>query len=112
MSKQLMIYIASPYTGTDLKQSVRAQIDVFHEIMDKGHFAYAPLLMHYAERVRPRPYHDWIEHCLDMVLRCDVLLRLSGSSYGAELEERKARVGRIPVITYEELFPYLNKQNS
>ena len=103
-----MIYIASPYTGTDLEQSVRAQIDVLHEIMDAGHFAYAPLLLHYAEQVRVRPYEDWLDHCLSMVPRCDALLRLSGASYGAEREGLLAVSRGIPVITYEELFPFLS----
>lgn len=43
------------------------------------------------------PYETWIDHSLELVRRCDCLLRLEGESRGADLEEAEANLCGMPV---------------
>lgn len=81
-----VIYIASPYSVGDQAANVRVQIEAMHRILDMGHAPIAPLLAHFADQHRPRPYEDWVRMCLELVPRADVLLRLPGESAGADRE--------------------------
>lgn len=102
--KPLVIYIASPYTIGDKEENVRVQIDAAHRIMDMGHAPITPLLSHYLEAVRPRPYEDWIKADLPLVERADILLRLPGESKGADMEVEHAKKNKIEVVeSWEEL---------
>lgn len=99
-----VIYIASPYTIGDVAANVAVQIDAAHRIMDMGHCPIAPLLSHFLHLHRQRDYHDWINVDLELVKRCDIVLRLPGESSGAEGECRLAREINVPVcVGWDEL---------
>jgi hypothetical protein len=60
--------------------------------------------MHFHHFVHPHAYEDWMEQCLSWVERCDALLRLPGSSPGADREAQHAMQKGIPVFySLEEL---------
>ncbi len=51
--------------------------------------AYLPQLSVLHEMIDPLPYERWIEHGLNMIGRCDGLVRLEGHSPGANQERRR-----------------------
>ena len=94
----ITVYIASPYTAGDQAANVRAQMDAADELMTLGYCPVAPLLSHFVEIVHPRPYRDWMRVDMEILSRCDVLLRLPGESDGADEEvEHACNIGK-PVM--------------
>lgn len=99
-----VIYVASPYSIGDQAANVHVQIEAAHRILDMGHTPITPLLSHYLHIHRQRPYRDWIEMCLQLIPKADMVLRLQGTSEGADKEAALARKLNIPVAYgWEEL---------
>lgn len=92
-----VIYIASPYTIGNIAKNVSVQIEAAHRILDMGHCPVAPLLSHYLEIHRCRPYQEWIDMDLALIPKMDVVLRLPGESPGADGEVDLAKKLGIPV---------------
>ncbi len=106
----LRVYIASPYTIGNIAENVTRQITTAHELMNLGFAVYLPLLCHFQHTVIPRPYEDWMKQDLEWLSACDVLLRLSGESKGADREVEYAKEHNIPVKhSIEELKLYVVK---
>lgn len=93
-----LTYIAGPYTVPDTATNVAAAIDVLHHLLDAGIPAICPHLSHLAEQHRARDYEDWMALDLELVRRCDLVLRLWGESPGADREVDHAREHGIPVV--------------
>jgi hypothetical protein len=105
--KQLFVYIASPYSIGDKLTNVKASLEVANILMDKGFIPYAPLLNHFQNEMFPRSEKDWIEFDIHWLCKCDVLLRLSGKSFGADKEIMVAKHIDIPVFySIEELLKW------
>lgn len=97
------IYLASPYTLGDVAMNVRVQMDAAHEIIKAGHCPFIPLLSHFQHMVHPEPYDVWLNIDMEWMEACDVVLRLPGTSQGADLEVARAKRVGIPVFyTVEE----------
>lgn len=92
-----VIFISSPYTLGNQLDNVQRQVEAAHTLMDYGYAPIAPLLSHYLEQWRSRPWEEWIEVDLMLLSRCDAVLRLEGESQGADLEVAEARRLNIPV---------------
>lgn len=92
-----VIFVSSPYTLGDVSENVQRQVEMAHRLMDYGFAPIAPLLSHYLELWRSRPWEEWMEVDLELVSRCDALLRLEGESRGADMEVAEARRLGIPV---------------
>lgn len=101
----IRVYIASPYTLGDQALNVRKQMDIFNELANTGKIApFAPLLFHFQHLVHPRRQSSWMEIDLNWVRVCDALLRLPGTSKGADEEVAFAQSFNIPVFyTIEDL---------
>lgn len=101
----LLVYIASPYSHGDREFNVQRQIEASHRLIDWGYLPLAPLVIgHSMEQVRERPYSEWMECCYGWLSRCDVMLRLEGTSKGADMEVAEATRLGIPVVySIEEL---------
>jgi hypothetical protein len=119
MSKRLRIYIAGPYTASDLcghelntYRAIDAGIAVFH----KGHYPYIPHLTHYVD-LRAKgtgvnlSWSDYIKWDLPWLDMCDALLYI-GKSKGADLELARARkhkktvffsVSEVPRVSQSKL---------
>jgi hypothetical protein len=93
-----IIYIASPYTLGEVGANVSVQVEAAHRILDMGHCPIAPVLSHYLHIHRQRPYEEWLQMCLTLVTRVDLLLRLPGESKGADREVEFANKIRVPVL--------------
>jgi len=70
------VYIASPYTQGDKLQMVRIQIDAWHALQDLGYYAIPPLLSHYINEVRERPWKEWLEYDFQTIAMCDAVVRI------------------------------------
>lgn len=86
--RKLRVYIASPYTLGDAAINVKKSMMAFDLLMDLGFSPYCPLTTHFLHIHSPRPYQDWIDHDLEWIPTCDIMLRLPGESSGADGEEK------------------------
>ena len=73
-----LVYIASPYTKGDPAMNVRSQMDLFDKLLTDGVVApYAPLWSHFQHIHKPRPYDDWLNYDLEVIIPlCNALLRV------------------------------------
>jgi hypothetical protein len=92
-----MIYIASAYTQGDTCTNLRRQIDAFDEILSAGYLPFAPTLSHFVDIVHHRSYEDWMTYCIEMVKKCDAVVRVASESPGADREVNIALAHDIPV---------------
>lgn len=107
---QKLIYIASPYTVGDTAANVAAQMDAAHKVMDLGHTPVVPLLDHFLDIYRRRPYEEWLACCMAKVAKCDIVWRLPGESPGADKEVEHAVLNGVTVVFNEsELKHQLNQ---
>lgn len=101
MTKSRLIYIASPYTLGDAYENTALQCDMAERIRAIGHMPYAPLCHSTPRHFRKaQHYQYWIDECLFMVRRCDMLIRIVGESSGADEEEALAHRLDMPVLTW------------
>jgi len=99
-----LVYIAGPYTNGSVEDNVRAAVLMGDVLARQGHAVYIPHLMHHWNKEIPHVYTFWMIICLEIVSRCDAVLRLPGESLGADLECDRAKACGIPVFkTIEEL---------
>ena len=93
----IVVYLSSPYTKGDQALNVRKQMEVTDKLMDKGFCTITPLYTHFQHMFMPRDYEDWMKIDLELIRRCDVVLRLPGESSGADREVAYAEELGIPV---------------
>jgi hypothetical protein len=96
------VYIAGPVTHGDQEANVRAALAAADLVLAAGHWPYVPHLSWYWHRVSPKDYEVWM--ALDEVwLRaCDAILRVPGSSPGADREVALAESLGLPLVTVED----------
>lgn len=97
-----IIYIAGPITGDPwgcVKRATKASEELWEAF---GFLSYLPQLSVLHEMINAQPYEFWINHGLNMVERCDGLLRLTGPSRGADMEVDYAVELGIPVTHYHD----------
>jgi hypothetical protein len=101
-----LIYVAGPYTHGEPVLNLRRALGVANAIHDLGGIAYVPHLCHLWHFHSPKHYDFWIEHGLEMLVRCDALYRFDPDkkSEGAELEWTSAEQMGIP--TFNEWFSF------
>jgi len=108
--KMIKVYIASPYTSGYMAENVKTQIDAYSALMDIGFAPYAPVLTHFVEIAKPRPYWMWMKICLEYVTACDCVLRLGGDSPGATMEvDLATELGKRVFYSIEELNKFWNE---
>ena len=97
-----MVYVAGPISA-DIIHNTRNAIDVWKVLMYEGYIPIVPHLSILIELVYPIR-DEWYKYDLHLLYRCDMMLRLPGASFGADLEEAFAKEHGIPVYyTVEEL---------
>ena len=110
-SDRILIYVASPYSVGSEADNVRRSLEMGSRLREPMWGkndkkvkieVYLPLLSHFDHFFNPRPYEKWIEMCIEfMVPRCDMLVRLTGESKGADMELNEARRLLIPTLVQD-----------
>lgn len=94
----LLVYIAGPYTHPDPVDNTRIAMEVADQIMNSGHaIPFIPHLTLFWHMHQPRPIAEWYAYDLEILGRCDALLRIPGASTGADAEVMFAMQRHIPV---------------
>jgi hypothetical protein len=98
----IKVYIASPYTVGDKLKNVQLQIKAFHILMDHGYIPISPLLFHYINEFRERPYEEIMEYDFQILDMCEVVIRIRPldeegeeiPSSGADREMEQAQLSK------------------
>ena len=99
----MRIYVSGPYTGHE-GQNVRRAIDAGEQLLAMGHAPYIPHLNFLWGMAYPdHTYEDWFALVMEWIPVCDALVRLPGSSHGADQEVALAIKLGIPVWTFEQV---------
>jgi hypothetical protein len=97
MSK-LKVYIAGPYTQGDTAVNVRTAMQAWAELLDAGYCPYCPHWSHFQHLLTPQPRRTWLDYDLEWLKVCAAVVRLSGTSEGADGECAAAMKLGIPVF--------------
>lgn len=97
------IYIASPLTSSgNMEENVyRAKLETIW-LIEHGFAPLCPVLTYYVESLQPFAHDVWMAVDLPWVKVSDGVLRLPGSSNGADQETRKAFIHGVPVFHSRE----------
>jgi hypothetical protein len=95
-----LVYIASPYSDDPLLRTHQA-ISAGDRMANLGFAVIIPHLSHFWHCAKPHDYEFWMDQDLEMLARCDALLRLPGDSPGADREVAFA-VNRGMRVFYNE----------
>lgn len=93
----LMVYIAGPYTKPDPCENTHKAIALGNEVWAAGYVPVVPHLTMFWHTITPKPYGAWLAYDLEIMRRCDAVLRMPGESSGADAEVDEAQRLGIPV---------------
>jgi len=93
-----LIYIAAPYTYPDPVENTHKVIQIAEKVIQAGHTPYIPHLNLLWHLIVPHPPRFWYIYDLEILKRCDILLRMDGSSEGADREVQFAKDNNILII--------------
>lgn len=91
------MYVAGPISG-DPFGCVAQAMAVFGPLRHVGVIPFMPQLSVIGEMVAVQGYEAWMDYDLDVIGRCDGLVRLPGVSPGADLEVAVAIEAGLPVF--------------
>lgn len=93
-----VIYLSGPLTKGDRSANVFAFMQAHEILMDAGFSVVNPGLTALLPWAWEKDHADWIACDLEIVERCDMLVRLPGESKGADQERWHAIHHLIPVL--------------
>jgi hypothetical protein len=100
----MIIYVAGPLGTKDPFSNAGLAIRYADRLRAEGHTPVIPHLNCFWAAICPGvPYEEWMRMDLEMVLRCNLLIRLPGESPGAEREYACAAEHNIPTILIDNL---------
>ena len=109
-----MVYLAAPYTNPDPIVNTRNTIEVATRLVEDGRVT--PIVPHLSllwHLVTPRPIEFWYAYDLEVMARCDFVVRLAGASTGADAEIKEAERLGIPVFyDVDELLAHIDGEVS
>ena len=103
----IVVFVSSPYSK-DEENNLKKHIEIGNALLDKGYGVCLPLLYHYLNKEKLRPYQEWLEITQRLISRCDLLL-CTGVSEGTKSEVEYAKELSIPVVwSIEEITNYIS----
>lgn len=100
MSNRLpLVYVAAPYSEPDPAANVHRVCRVWRRLWETD--LIAPVAPHWSviqQTVSPMAYRSWLVYDIQVLRRCDALLRLPGPSTGADGEVAEAKRIGLPVF--------------
>ena len=104
MNNKGIVYISAPYSKGDIGRNILRVIQIADELIEMGYTPFIPHLNHLWHLISPKSWEFWMEYDLELLPRCDIVLRLDGDSDGGDREVRKAESLGLPVYySLEEL---------
>lgn len=102
MSK--LVFISAPYTHPDPIENTKVVCDAWFQLREHGFIPFAPHLSMLLHFHKPMNIQFWYDYDIEVMKRCDIVLRLQGNSIGADNEVKIAKEFGIPVyeMTIEE----------
>ncbi len=95
-----MVYVAAPYTIPDPVENTAEALRVATYLLDTGLvIPFVPHLTMFWHLCHPHDYDVWLRYDMEVLKRCDALLRLPGESTGADGEVRIADMLKLQVFT-------------
>lgn len=91
-------YIAAPYAVPDPVKNTHRVIKFAEKVIEKGYLPIIPHLTLLWHAVEPKPEEFWYDYTMELMKRCDMVIRLSGYSDGADREVAMARKMGIEVV--------------
>lgn len=94
-----LVYVAAPYSTGDQVANARDAILWGERLWDTG--LIVPLIPHLNiawHLASPHPLEYWYTYDLELLCRCDALIRIDGDSSGADAEVRAAKDLGLPVF--------------
>ena len=95
------VYIAGPISQGDPEENCRRAINMGFALMDAGYAPYVPHYSYFVDRDSTSGkgrYEQWIALDLSWISTCHALLRLPGTSAGADREVAWAKQIGVPVF--------------
>lgn len=92
------IYIAGPYSRGDIMLNIRYAIDIGNRLFEFGFIPFIPHLTGFWHIMFPHAYEQWMDYDAEWLKSCDAVIRLEGSSSGADKEIQMAESLDIPVF--------------
>ena len=109
--RKLKVYIAGPYTKGDVVANVREAMNVAEICFNAGLVPFIPHLTHFQHLLHPREYQEWLDYDLEWLPLCDILVRIPGTSSGADKEVEVAKELNMLVLTLDEFLGYIRKKD-
>lgn len=103
----MRVYIAGPYSAGEQAELVREAVLVGLAVFRHGHMPFIPHLYHFAHYLCPQPYEAWMTLDLSWLAVCDGLIRLPGTSPGADREVERAR--QLGLVVWAGLDAFLTQ---
>ena len=99
-----MVYTAGPYTNPDPVVNTHKAIKFGLALWEQlGILPFTPHLTLMSHMVCPKPINFWYSIDLAYIDHCDAILRMPGSSSGADAEMEYAYQNRIPELSFYAL---------
>lgn len=90
-------YLAGPYS-CDPDKMYERHLDAADRLFSAGHVVYSPIAeTHHWHKRFPHDYGRWIHRDLQILARCDGLIRLPGESPGTDQEQSFAESRGLPI---------------
>lgn len=101
MSK-VLVFIAAPYSTPSMSENVHRSAHEFDWMMktlgDKVIPVSLVVASHMHDLIFPKDYDLWLEHCIDMLKKCDIMYVIPGKSSGKEKEIEVAKSLGMPIL--------------
>lgn len=96
---KVLAYIAGPIHGSGtVEENVHKAMKTSDELRALGVRTYLPHLNTLGNMITPHSAEHWMDNDLEILSRCDVLLRLPGDSKGSDEEVAYCKSAGIPVF--------------
>jgi hypothetical protein len=97
-----LVYIAGPYTHPDPVMNTRAACFAGDELAEMGAAPIVPHLTMLWHTISPQPLDVWYERDIALLAHCHAIVRLPGSSTGADREWREAERIGMPMFAWDD----------
>ena len=98
-----LLYLAAPYSHPGPVENTHRAVKAWEKLTDAGYVVFVPHVSLLLHLVNPRPEQFWYDYGMNLLGRCDAVVRLSGYSKGADKECEWATEHNIPIYSMNDL---------